>query len=75
LDEEEGALYQLERDPFELKDVSKARPDICKKLRAKLLATRELQEQRGREFGSGMEEDLDPKTLQDLRDLGYTGKD
>lgn len=75
LSESDGALYDLTSDPHERVDVASAHPELCEELRTELLASRAAQEQRGRDFGSGVQEDIDPQTLQDLRDLGYTGMD
>ncbi|MFT7667379.1 MAG: arylsulfatase A-like enzyme [Planctomycetota bacterium] len=75
LGEEDEALYDLDGDPHELKDVAGEHRELCEDLRSALLAERAKQEQRGLLFGAGAVEDIDADTLQDLRDLGYTGMD
>ncbi len=74
-EESTGVLYNLTEDPFESTDVSEQNLLMKVELQAELLASKQIQEQRGQVFGSGGEDAMDPKTLQDLRDLGYTGND
>jgi arylsulfatase A-like enzyme len=67
-------LYDLERDPDELVDVSDEHPGVVADLRA-LLACQEAADDALRErLGADLEESaLDADTLRDLERLGYTG--
>jgi hypothetical protein len=71
----QNALYQPGNDQFEPHVVAKWHPGSGQGLRAELEIALEVQEQRGLEFDSGMKVGIGPQTFQDLRDLGYTGKD
>jgi arylsulfatase A-like enzyme len=68
-----GALYDLEVDTHELRDVAQEYPEVAAELRGEVLRLRAEHERRGAALGSGALEDMDAEALQALKDLGYVG--
>lgn len=64
----EGRLFDLARDPHELHDLAKARPEDAQRLRERLGTT--LDQQWRRSLGSE-EHELDAQRIERLRALGY----
>lgn len=78
VEDESGAarLYDLSRDPGELRDVSAKHPNVVRELTALLTAQRAADEELRRTLGADLEESvIDEETLRDLERLGYTGQD
>lgn len=68
-------LYDLERDPFELQDVSAAQPAVVGRLRAELAREVQAQKERGRILrqGASTTRPSAPGVASELQSLGYTG--
>jgi len=66
----EEELYDLSADPGETKDIAKERPDKVREFRRKALAIQKLNEE-FRQGRSAEDVALDPKTIEELRSLGY----
>jgi len=70
-------LYDLQADPFELADVAAAHPEVVTRL-SRLLAheiDRQKQSEKLHRAGMADEGRIDPRLLEELRALGYTGTD
>ncbi len=72
-DQEHRTLYNLETDPFELKDVAASHPERVEELQEILLEHFVRLQARSAKLGAAEEIVLDPSTLKALQDLGYTG--
>lgn len=66
-------LFDLEADPHELRDVAAEEPEFLAQLEHELYGMLAAQKARSEELGKGEAVELDPATLQALRDLGYLG--
>ncbi|NIM10833.1 MAG: hypothetical protein GTO45_02485 [Candidatus Aminicenantes bacterium] len=69
-------LYNLSEDPGETKDLSKIKPDIVKKMFAKLLSIRKENQKRLKKNLAKIRKDVDlaarnKETLEALKTLGY----
>jgi len=78
LNKEGDQLYNLNDDPFELKNVIEDYPNKVASLKKILLTTKSKQESLGKKINSGRnKEDIiklpSKKTLRELKGLGYTG--
>jgi arylsulfatase len=74
---ESGAeqLYDLIDDPFELIDVVENYPDVAENFRERFLEQLEQQHQRALALGSGQQMRLEESVIEELKALGYGGKD
>jgi arylsulfatase A-like enzyme len=70
----ESELYDLERDPSELQDVSAENPTVVGRLRKEMRLLVLQAVELGDLHGRGGELELSPEDLQRLRDLGYVGE-
>ena len=68
------ALYDLSKDPFELQNVQSAHAEKAEELKARLQDAISDQKAANQKYSSkGGQRGMDPKHLEELRKLGYTG--
>ncbi len=70
-----SALYDLEEDPRESRDVSEQEPEVALRLIQLLRGMRESAEERARGLDLAPGGNLTPAVLEQLRGLGYVGGD